>query len=157
MKKLRCSRCKEVKPESEFSFRYKSKGIRQLQCKSCCKAYGKQYYKKNSDRWRRYVIDQRTRAKEEARRFLYRYFLTHYCVDCREADPIVLEFDHVTGVKDKCIATMIGTGYRLERIEAEVAKCEVRCRNCHIKRHSIENNIWIVQMIKAEHELHGGN
>jgi len=130
-------------------------GIRQRQCKSCCRKYGKQYYRENSDRWRKYVADQRISVLEVTHRFLYEYLLTHHCVDCDESDPIVLEFDHVNGKKDQCVSSLVCSGYSLTRIEAEVAKCEVRCRNCHIKRHAIEGNTWIIQMIKENHHGKG--
>lgn len=49
----------------------------------------------------------------------------------RATDPRVLEYDHVDGEKAYNVATLITRGSSLERIEAEVAKCVVRCRNCH--------------------------
>jgi hypothetical protein len=58
----------------------------------------------------------------------------HPCVDCGETDPVVLEFDHVRGKKKFNIS---GNAYAKsdQELEKEIAKCEVRCRNCHVKRH----------------------
>ncbi len=53
------------------------------------------------------------------------------CVDCGEDDPIVLDFDHVRGVKVCDISRMAHTGYKEWRIIEELAKCEIRCANCH--------------------------
>jgi hypothetical protein len=55
------------------------------------------------------------------------------CVDCREDDICVLEFDHV-GAKTKAISVLVSGEYSLSRIAAEIAHCEVRCANCHRRR-----------------------
>lgn len=52
-------------------------------------------------------------------------------MDCGEEDPIVLEFDHVRGEKIAHVARMLTTARPLQMVQAEVAKCEVRCANCH--------------------------
>ena len=67
---------------------------------------------------------------EDRLKNIYDYLSTHPCVDCGETNPIVLEFDHL-GDKTDTIAHMVGMGVSLERIKKEVAKCEVRCANCH--------------------------
>ena len=51
------------------------------------------------------------------------------CVDCGEADMLVLEFDHV-GVKRGQISTM-AWNVSLEALQRELAGCEIRCCNCH--------------------------
>jgi hypothetical protein len=55
----------------------------------------------------------------------------HPCVDCGEADPIVLDFDHVRGTKRMKISRMLSGTYSLKAIFEEIEKCEVRCANCH--------------------------
>jgi len=62
------------------------------------------------------------------------YFGLHACVDCGEADPTVLEFDHVRGKKLANVANMVRNGIQWSRIEMEIAKCEVRCANCHCRK-----------------------
>ncbi|GAA3647205.1 hypothetical protein GCM10022202_03230 [Microbacterium marinilacus] len=57
-------------------------------------------------------------------------------MDCGEADIVVLEFDHLPG-KEKLfdIARGVGGSTRSwKAIEAEIAKCEVVCANCHRRR-----------------------
>lgn len=63
--------------------------------------------------------------------FIQAYLETHPCVDCGETNPIVMEFDHVTSDKQEDISRMVYSGRSLASIQAEVAKCEVRCANCH--------------------------
>ncbi len=53
------------------------------------------------------------------------------CVDCGNKDIRVLEFDHVRGPKVGNVSSIIRRGWSEKIIVAEIAKCEVRCRNCH--------------------------
>jgi hypothetical protein len=66
-----------------------------------------------------------------AKAYVRQHLLTHPCVDCGEHDPVVLEFDHVTGQKVRDVGSMARAGWNLAAIQAEIAKCEVRCANCH--------------------------
>lgn len=70
----------------------------------------------------------------EKRNLVWTHLTTHPCVDCGESDPIVLEFDHVRGVKTKVISLLIGDGSSVKWIREEIAKCEVRCANCHRRK-----------------------
>jgi len=57
------------------------------------------------------------------------YLAVHPCADCRELDPVVLEFDHLG---DKIFSIAPGRRDRSWRsIEGEIAKREVECANCH--------------------------
>ena len=52
------------------------------------------------------------------------------CADCGyNEDPVALQFDHVRGVKTGTVGSMVH--YSRERLDAEIAKCVVRCANCH--------------------------
>jgi L-lysine 2,3-aminomutase len=46
----------------------------------------------------------------------------------------VLDFDHV-GAKTGCVVELARRGYSLRRLEKEVSQCEIRCANCHRRRH----------------------
>ena len=51
------------------------------------------------------------------------------CVDCGNKNLTVLDFDHVRGEKQRNLCSMYATTFA--EIDAEAAKCEVRCANCH--------------------------
>lgn len=70
--------------------------------------------------------------RDQARQFILEYLHEQPCVNCGEKDPIVLEFHH-TEDKEADIAVMVGGGWSLEKIKAEVEKGGVLCGNCHKK------------------------
>ncbi len=53
------------------------------------------------------------------------------CIDCRNSDIRVLEFDHVRGLKIANVSNMMYAGCPLSKIQEEIDKCEIRCANCH--------------------------
>lgn len=71
------------------------------------------------------------KARYQARRdFLSRTKLTLGCIDCGyKAHPAALEFDHVEGEKRFNVGGMGARSW--ESVFAELAKCVVRCANCH--------------------------
>jgi hypothetical protein len=126
-----CTKCEQPRSLDDFSFKYKSRGIRQKRCKFCMSAISKAHYKNNKHT---YIARAKTRTDlviEENREQLFVYLSSHPCVDCDNTDIRVLEFDHVRGKKLGNISRMIGEGFSWKTIEAEIAKCEVRCANCH--------------------------
>ncbi|KQM82851.1 hypothetical protein ASE68_05945 [Agromyces sp. Leaf222] len=62
------------------------------------------------------------------------YLSVHPCVDCGEADLRVLDFDHREHEhKDAEVMRLAQDGYSISRVMSEIAKCDVRCRNCHAR------------------------
>lgn len=69
---------------------------------------------------------------------MWEYLRLHPCVDCGEADPVVLEFDHVRGTKRCNVSQMVSSYLSWATILKEIAKCDVRCANCHRRRTAIQ-------------------
>jgi hypothetical protein len=72
-------------------------------------------------------------VRARIRAYIKDYLKANPCVDCGEADPVILEFDHVRD-KDFNISDATRLGYGMPKLKAEIAKCEVRCANCHRKK-----------------------
>ena len=128
-----CARCKEFKREEEFNWRWKMLGRRQSICRDCQRLQRREHYEchQEAEIARSYEITKRRR--EEADRFIYEYLSNSKCADCGEYDFSVLTFDHVKGEKMD-ISQMAGQGYSINAIVKEIARCDVVCFNCHMRR-----------------------
>lgn len=81
-------------------------------------------------------------SKKRNRDFVLDYLTNNPCVDCGESDPIVLEFDHVRGNKKRSISQMVARHAKLETIQEEIQKCDVRCANCHARVTAARGGFW---------------
>ena len=135
---LSCPRCRQDKAPNEFArSRARSTG-RQLWCRTCKATYDQELYRHSPDRKRSIQANNKARAIENAKR-VFLYLLAHPCQDCGEKDPVVLEFDHVSGEKSNAITDMVrGGAYRWDTIVGEIEKCVVRCANCHRRRTAVQ-------------------
>jgi len=65
------------------------------------------------------------------------YKSTLSCSRCGEDHPACIQFHHTDpSVKESNVGRMAYRGVSVERIMAEIAKCEVLCANCHAKEHA---------------------
>lgn len=94
----------------------------------------RQRYAANRERLRAQACTRVRHNRTRIRAFILEHLKAHPCVDCGETDPVVLEFDHVRGEKEFHIAKASTHNISLARLEAEIAKCDVRCANCHRKK-----------------------
>lgn len=125
-----CSKCDTTKPLDDFHVNRTRRDGRQVSCKSCMSIRNRAYYLATPERnWQRKASNEA--AKRKARKHVTAYLREHPCVDCGEDDIVVLEFDHVKGSKILAVSEMVGRGMGVATIDAEIAKCKVRCANCH--------------------------
>lgn len=93
--------------------------------------YGKTHYQRNK---KEYIEKARARWKRNIS-FLFEYKKSHPCVDCGESDPIVLDFDHGDNdQKERDLSIGARNGWSISHLLEEVAKCEIRCSNCHRRK-----------------------
>lgn len=129
-----CTRCKKEKPEEDFNFKFKDKGIRSSHCRDCSRLYIKRHYEEHKKYYLEKAKKRNSQMRLAASRFLWDYLSSHSCVDCGESDPIVLEFDHKKNkISDVSFLARVAS---LDKIKEEVEKCEIRCANCHRRRTS---------------------
>jgi len=111
-------------------------------CKSCQSEYCKSHYRRNAAKHnrRRYFNQKNYRLRNA--RLLREYLADKACLDCGEKDLRVLEFDHVRGEKRANVTELCGAGVSWRRIAAEIAKCDIRCANCHRRKTVRERGWW---------------
>lgn len=129
-----CYSCHLEKDIEEFNWKNRSKGIRQGYCRECKKNYQKKYYNASKESYLKTILTTRKARKQEAVQKARLYLLEHPCVDCGNTDIRVLHFDHVRGEKYNDVTHMIQRGNSWALISEEIAKCEIRCANCHMIR-----------------------
>ena len=123
-----CTTCKQDLPLTSFDVQPQGKHGRSSTCKECKKAW------------------HRNRGVE-LKEFMFQFLSLHKCVDCGEQRVLCLEFDHKNPLKK---SFDLGKAHMqkdltLKELVKEIAKCEVRCSNCHkIKTHK-EQDTWLYQ------------
>jgi len=130
-----CNKCEGDYPqpyEDHFNKKSDTKDGLQRVCKKCMALFHKEHYQKRTAYYKDKARIHNDEYKNRNLQFMIDFLKEHPCVDCGEKDPIVLEFDHVRDNKDCNVSSMMTLA--LERIISEIAKCEVRCANCHRRK-----------------------
>ncbi|HLG64951.1 MAG TPA: hypothetical protein VKY19_23635 [Ktedonosporobacter sp.] len=142
MKKI-CSGCEQERDiERDFAWKNKAKGTRQRWCKFCQAEANSRHYQNNKQIYLDCALTRNALVNAENKQKLYVYLSSHPCIDCGQTDIRVLEFDHVRGSKTANIARLLKRATSWKKIEAEIAKCEVRCANYHRIKTSERGNWW---------------
>ena len=132
-KTITCRVCRVAKPVTEFYFRSRERGTRQYICRSCRSDYHREWWTKNRIDQMPRIRRNRKRRHREIEQRIWNHLFTHACVDCGETDLAVLHFDHLRD-KVEAISTMWRRQRSWKAVELEIAKCEVRCANCHARK-----------------------
>jgi hypothetical protein len=117
----------------EFPFRSVARQTRQWLCLSCQRAYTKDWYGRNRQKQIALARVRRDREAKNLGRRIRDYLRDHPCVDCGESEPDVLDFDHLRD-KRANVSRLVHGAMSWDLIVKEIAKCEVRCANCHRRR-----------------------
>lgn len=137
-----CTACEFDYPaplEDYFGKRAESKDGLQQRCNKCLAVARKLDYSRKISYYKRKAAIHNAEYRKRNLQFMVDYLKEHPCVDCGETDPIVLEFDHL-GNKDCNVSSM--TTLSIERVKEEIAKCEVRCGNCHKRKTAKQFNYY---------------
>lgn len=138
--KKRCPRCKLVRPLTEFNTRLQGKNwTPSAYCRECQREYcRRQHYRRNSVKHNKRRRVHQMEYLLRNRQLMDSYLAAQACADCGNDNPVVLEFDHVRGSKRYDVSTMARSGWSWRRILQEIAKCEIRCANCHRIRTAVQ-------------------
>ena len=93
----------------------------------------RRHYEKHRDQVIAKAKEYSIKTRVRIRAFITAHLKANPCVDCGETDAIVLEFDHVAG-KDFNLSDAARKGVSIKKLKDEIAKCEVRCSNCHRRK-----------------------
>lgn len=112
-----CKTCSQTKPVDEF---YRNKNTldgRLSWCKPCTIL-----------RYRSGVTERRNKLLA----YVQAIKLERGCADCGYRDhPAALDFDHLPGHAKEFRVAQLSNGATRAKIDAEIAKCDVVCANCH--------------------------
>ena len=127
-----CGTCGQVKPLTEYNRKSsRADGLQEV-CRECNRKSSRAYYARNRDKHVRVIVERTARRRADAKAFLATYLREHPCADCGITDIRVLDFDHRPGQhKRKDVMVMVKEGFSLTKLQEEINKCDVRCRNCH--------------------------
>jgi hypothetical protein len=115
-----CRSCAEIKPMQEFALSKTSRGGRLARCRACVRESGRA----SRSLWL-------VRRKRHNRELIQKLKVERGCADCGyNKHPAALDFDHLPE-NSKLDRVSAMTMASLEKLLAELVKCEVVCANCH--------------------------
>lgn len=130
MRSKSCPGCARLLPSSAFGKNCRKRDGHQTYCRECKRGFDAAYYRQDKTGQNERNRQNRQRNREH----VWAYLERHPCVDCGETDSLVLEFDHVRGEKVRAVGELVNRAVSLETLQEEIAKCEVRCANCHRRK-----------------------
>ena len=116
-----CSKCGQVKEESEFFKKSNRKSGFESACKECWKKY---YYASTKKATQRYRLQRKELLDS----------LKTSCAKCGETRKWVIQFHHVDP-KSKSFNVSYADGHDESQLRTEVNKCVCLCSNCHDEFH----------------------
>lgn len=120
-------------------------------CLPCRRANGRAHDEANRAYYVEKARRRQIRVRADVRAWLLAYLLDHPCVDCGIEDPRVLKFDHREPAQKRAAVSWLATvGFNLAAVQAEVAKCDIRCANCHQIRTREQSSWWSRERDGAE-------
>jgi hypothetical protein len=119
----------------------KSRQEGQRVCIGCRQSFPVQRYSPEVRRGQKFICaacaETLGQGNPSVKQIIKEYLFTHPCVDCWEDDPVVLEFDHRDPTAKKGLVGQMSRS----TVRAEIEKCDVRCANCHRRRHHRERQL----------------
>ena len=138
-----CSKCLLPKDKEDF---YVSKRYNNKQCRMCIRELDRLRYN-NGGLSKVSANERSSNFKSRNAQYVWDYLKQNPCIECKESDPVVLEFNH-RNQEDKLFNITTGISrWNLKMLRAEMDKCDVLCANCHRKHTAIQLG-WYKNIIK---------
>lgn len=146
LERKKCIKCERLLPLEDFQVIQRKTGPKPIaKCRTCRREYDREYWLNTQARMGSRKRDRQRVIHRRNKDHVWAWLLAHPCVICGEADPVVLEFDHIDPSTKSCdVSTLLHTG-ALSTIDKEIAKCRVLCANCH-RRHTALVGGWYADM-----------
>jgi hypothetical protein len=128
---IKCCKCKTHQPEEKFSWRNKELGKRRDVCKECHRAYLKEHYQKNKEKY----MSKSKAYKQMTRGWVRELKAKSVCERCGENHPATLDFHHKDPTKKDGSIYKMAQQWSIARLKKEIEKCIILCSNCHRKHH----------------------
>ena len=94
--------------------------------------YAKAHYQRNKDAYKARAKAWNKRNREASQKFIRDMKEGSPCSDCGQFFHYCqMDFDHTADDKEHDIARMPSRNFSREKIEKEIAKCDLVCANCH--------------------------
>lgn len=131
--------------EANTYWQVRPSGNKTACCRACQRkrhAGKKEYFRDHMRRWRSANKERNNRNWRNCR-LVKKQWLEVYkaqgCSRCPEKDPVCIDFHHRDPSQKELEVSLAIARWSLERIRAEVAKCDLLCSNCHRKLHASES------------------
>jgi hypothetical protein len=123
-----CGACKVPKPLSAF---HRQGRGHQAWCKSCRKAYDREYHAAT----RPTRLEQKRAQHARTMEWFRALKADRPCSDCGGVfHPAAMQWDHIPGTEKVADVAQLVTRHNRSAVLAEIAKCELVCANCHALR-----------------------
>jgi len=133
-----CNKCGQNKILSEYHKR--GSGFQNC-CKPCKSLYQKERRHKDPITFNARKQEHILKRRKVAQEYVLKHLLKNPCKTCNEADPIVLDFDHISD-KEFNISEAVSHGLSLDKLQKEMDKCDILCANCHRRKTAKDFNWW---------------
>lgn len=105
------------------------RGRRSGMCRDCKRAYDNAHYRDRRDKEQK--LRRQVEWMRENRQRLGEFLADKSCEDCGNNNKVVLDFDHREGEEKKGNIADLVNRWCWDRLEGEIAKCDIVCANCH--------------------------
>ena len=148
-----CKRCN--KSDVEFGIDNSKSDALNIYCKECNRQMDRR--RRETCKYKQYRRTYKERTVGARYDYIRHILCKSVCIDCGNNNPLVLEFDHIIGDKLASITKLVCNSASYELIDAEIAKCVIRCANCHriktIERLSGRRLKWLTTSCKQCEQL----